>query len=100
MARSALGPGENRDICAAVEVFARHSTIRRAWLFGSAARGKALDWRSDLDFAVEGLPPGREYSLWAELDEVVSRRIDLVRVEDANELLRSEIHEGTVIYEN
>jgi hypothetical protein len=59
-----------------------------------------MDWRSDLDFAVEGLYPGGEYSLWAEIDEVVRRPVDLVRLEDSSDLLRSEIQKGRVIYEN
>ena len=80
--------------------FASRPEIRRAWLFGSAGCGRPLDWRSDLDFAVEGLPPAGEYSLWAELDEVVTRPIDLLHLEDANNLLQSEIKKGRIIYEN
>ncbi len=90
----------SEDLSAAIAVFRRHPAIRRARLFGSAGRGRTLDWRSDLDFAVEGLLPGEEYGLWSELDEVVSRPVDLVRLEDANELLKSEILKGHIIYEN
>lgn len=76
---SELSSSDLRDLAEAVKILASRPGIRRAWLFGSAGCGRSLDWRSDLDFAVEGLYPGGEYSLWAKLDEVVRRQVDLVR---------------------
>ena len=38
-----------RDTAAAVQLLARWPGVTRFWLFGSAAQGRPLDWRSDLD---------------------------------------------------
>ncbi len=87
------------DVAQAVSLLSSMHGVTRVWLFGSAARKRPMDWRSDLDFAVEGLPSGREYQAWAELDERLSRPLDLVRCEDASPLLLSEIQKGIVLYE-
>lgn len=75
--------------------------LRRIWLFGSAVRGADnLDWRSDLDFAVEGLPREHLERAWAMLDEAVRMPVDLVRIETANPTLRAAIlRKGRVVYE-
>jgi len=88
-----------QDVAHAVGHLSSIPGVSRIWLFGSAARHRPLDWRSDLDFAVEGLPLGREFQAWSELDEITSRPIDLIRCEDASPLLRSEIQKGILIYE-
>lgn len=87
------------DAAQVVSLLSSIHGVTRIWLFGSAARSRPLDWRSDLDFAVEGLPPGREYQAWSELDERLSYPLDLVRCEDASPLLLSEIQKGIVLYE-
>lgn len=87
------------DAAQAVSLLSSIHGVSRVWLFGSAAGKRPLDWRSDLDFAVEGLPAGREYQAWSELDERLSRPLDLVRCEDASPLLLSEIQKGIVLYE-
>jgi predicted nucleotidyltransferase len=87
------------DVAHTVRVLSSIQGVKRIWLFGSAARKRPMDWRSDLDFAVEGLPPGREYQAWSELDERLSLPLDLVRCEDASPLLLSEIQKGIVLYE-
>lgn len=87
------------DVAKAVELLAAVPGVIRIWLFGSATGKRPMDKRSDLDFAVEGLAPGREYGLWSELDERLSRPLDLVRCEDASPLLLSEIHKGILLYE-
>jgi predicted nucleotidyltransferase len=79
----------------------RFPTVTRMWLFGSAARGGTLDWRSDLDFAVEGLAAPDHVRLLSLLMEGLPRAVDLVRLEEANPTLRSRIHtEGRLIYEH
>lgn len=87
------------DVAGAVSLLSSLHGVTRVWLFGSAARNRPLDWRSDLDFAVEGLPSGREFQAWSELDERLSRPLDLVRCEDASPLLLTEIQKGIVLYE-
>ena len=44
-----------RETARAVRLLCPWPGVKRIWLFGSAAKGGPWDWRSDLDFAVEGL---------------------------------------------
>ena len=81
----------NLEIRKAVEFLSRWPGVRRIWLFGSAAKGKRLDWRSDLDFAVEGMASNDRYRAWAELDEQMKLPVDLVLLEVADPALRDEI---------
>jgi predicted nucleotidyltransferase len=70
------------------------------WLFGLAARGLALDWRSDLDFTVEGLAPEHLERAWAGLDEAVRLPVDLVRLETASPALREAVaRDARLLYE-
>lgn len=62
--------------------------VVRAYLFGSVVRGTA-DARSDLDLAVEGLPPERYFEALAALAEVTPFDVDLVRLEEAPPSLRA-----------
>lgn len=87
------------DVVAAMDFLRAIPGVSQIWLFGSATGKSPMDWRSDLDFAVLGLPPGREYQAWSELDERLSRPLDLLRCEDAPPLLLSEIHKGLLLYE-
>src|SRR5207244_12295448 len=79
------------EIRRAVEFLSHWPGVRRIWLFGSAAKDRPLDWRSDLDFAVEGLQSKEQYRAWSELDERMKLPVDLVLLEIANSTLRSEI---------
>jgi predicted nucleotidyltransferase len=63
----------------------------RVWLFGSLAIGRPQDERSDIDLAVEGLPPDRYYRLLSELDQLVQCPVDLVEWETASPILRQQI---------
>jgi predicted nucleotidyltransferase len=88
------------DVEAALRVFAQWPSIRRVWLFGSVAKGRRLDFRSDIDFAVEGLPATAHCRALADLDAVVSLPADLVRWEDADDVLRTQISDwGILVYE-
>jgi predicted nucleotidyltransferase len=87
-----LTPAEReQEIARAVRLLAPIPGVRRIWLFGGAARERRLDWRSDLDFAVEGLPAGDLFGTWSRLDHAMRGPVDLVRIEDASPLLRKEI---------
>jgi len=73
--------------------------IKRIWLFGSSVNGRGLDWRSDLDFTVEGLPVGDYACAWSLLDQALSLPVDLVRLEAAHTLLKQQIlTHGKLIY--
>jgi predicted nucleotidyltransferase len=47
---------------------------RRVYVFGSVARGRARE-SSDLDLAVEGLPPATFYQTLAQLNELLLQRV-------------------------
>jgi predicted nucleotidyltransferase len=73
--------------------------VRRVVLFGSFARGEIHE-RSDLDLAVEGLSE-RDYYRAVAACLSASVPVDLIRIEDATEALRSRIdEEGKVLQEN
>jgi len=88
------------DVEAAVGILSREPGVRRVWLFGSLAKGRKPDFRSDIDLAAEGLPAERYLAVWAALDEALRLSPDLVRWEEANPTLRAEIERwGFVVYE-
>jgi predicted nucleotidyltransferase len=88
------------EIRKAVTFLSQWPGVRRIWLFGSAARNRRLDWRSDLDFAVEGMDATEQCRAWAELDERMTIPCDLIRWETADPVLRGEIfRSGKVLYE-
>jgi predicted nucleotidyltransferase len=89
-----------RDVEAAVGILSAFPEVRRIWLFGSVAKGRRLDFRSDLDLAVEGLLAEEHLRAWSRLDERLRLPADLVRWEEANPTLRQEIERwGFVLYE-
>lgn len=88
------------DVERAVTFLSRDPEVRRIWLFGSLAKGRTPDFRSDIDLAVQGLARDRALSTWAALDELLSLPPDLVRWEEANPALRDQIERwGIVVYE-
>jgi len=89
-----------RDVAAATEFLARRPGVQRVWLFGSAAKGRNLDWRSDLDFAVEGLAADALERTWSHLHQQLELPVDLVRWETASDTLKHEVHQwGKLLYE-
>ena len=63
----------------------------RVWVFGSVAKGRRLDFRSDVDFAIEGLGPEVFLRLGAQLEELLDFAVDLVELDRTDEVLRSQI---------
>jgi predicted nucleotidyltransferase len=93
-----------RDIRATVplvaDVLVREFGVRRVVLFGSVARGAARP-DSDIDIALEGLPPGQTFHAMARAAEVAGRNVDLVPMEGARpEVLATIDREGEVIRDN
>lgn len=87
------------DVLSAARILAAESGVTRVWFFGSAARHGKLDFASDLDFAVEGLPADRKFGALGKLLSTLRAPIDLVRWEDANDRLRAQIlATGTIIH--
>jgi len=82
---------------------AEHPAVERVWLFGSRARGDHFE-RSDIDLAIEAPAMDRSDSLRIKVDIEEDAPtllcIDLVRMEEAPEHLREQIHnEGIVVHE-
>jgi predicted nucleotidyltransferase len=80
-----LGPARR----AANALYARGA--RRVWLFGSLARGALPDRCSDLDLAVEGIPPSRLRAIALELAGTAASKVDLVDMATAYPPLRPHI---------
>jgi predicted nucleotidyltransferase len=61
-------------------------------LFGSLAHGAWFEPESDVDMAVEGLPPGAYWGAWRRVESYFpARKADLVEYETASESLRQAI---------
>ena len=77
----------------------RNFFVRRIVVFGSFARGEVHE-RSDLDLAVEGLP-AKDYYRAVAACLSASVPVDLIRIEDAPDALRSRIEkEGKILLED
>ena len=75
---------------------------RRVWLFGSLARRCSAHAGSDIDLAVEGLPPEKYFRVLADIWERLPAgfELDLVPLEDAKpDLVALVLEEGELLYE-
>lgn len=63
----------------------------RVILFGSLARGRRQDERSDIDLAVSGLPRGVLLQTLSELDVALCVDVDLVELDTVSTALRAQI---------
>lgn len=89
-----------RDVKAAVGILSDFAGVRRVWVFGSVAKGRRLDYRSDLDLAVEGLAAADHLKALGMLLDELKLPVDLVCWEQAHACLRAEIERwGVVVYE-
>jgi predicted nucleotidyltransferase len=68
----------------------RRFGAEQIWLFGSLAWG-LFDDRSDVDFAVRGLPPGQELDAWRALSDLLETSVDLLRIETLDQSFRIRI---------
>lgn len=80
---------------AARELYARGA--RRVWAFGSFGEGFAVDWNSDIDLGVEGLPPDLVRRVAAELDGRAPHKIDVMALEEVTAQVRWFIRRGRVL---
>jgi predicted nucleotidyltransferase len=69
----------------------------KVWIFGSVAKGRRLDFRSDIDFAVEGVSPADILRIGAQLEGLLNFSADLVEMEKTQPALRREILEGGIL---
>ncbi len=95
-AASARAEGEARawrlraSLPAAAKLLRDAYGATRVVLFGSLARGDVSAW-SDVDLAVEGLPPAKYFPALAALMGLFGSPVDLVAIEEAVPSLRDRI---------
>ncbi len=71
---------------------------RRVILFGSLTRDRFTK-ESDIDLAVEGLPPTRYFEVLAQVNRITSRWVDLKRWEDLDLHFQARVLDtGEVLY--
>lgn len=70
----------------------------RVVVFGSLAHGAWFGSRSDIDLAVEGIPPDAFWRAWCALDRLdTGIEIDLVAMESASPRLLEAIDQGVAV---
>ena len=70
----------------------------RVIAFGSLAHGAWFSSHSDVDLAVEGIPPDAFWRAWCALDRLgTGVEIDLIAIESAPARLRAEIEQGVAV---
>lgn len=78
-------------------VFLYSEGVSSVWVFGSVAKGRSLDFRSDIDLAVTGLDPLKFLRVGAQLEELLDFPVDLVEMERASAALRAQIEEHGIL---
>ncbi len=89
----------DRDITRVIEAAAaylRGCGAREVYLFGSA-REKATRADSDIDLAVEGLPPEIFFRAMGELFRILDRPVDLIDLDQDNPFTRALKEGGELI---
>jgi len=66
----------------ALEELEARIPFRRAFIFGSLVRPGAFHEDSDVDIALEGLPPERFWEAAAHLSEILEREVDVLPLEE------------------
>jgi len=82
---------------AAARLLKQDFGVRRVLLFGSLSRDYGFRERSDIDLAVQGLPPTSFFAAWRAIDELAKDiEIQLVDIDRAPTLLRLRIQDTGV----
>ena len=83
---------------ASVPEIAAEMGLRRVFLFGSLVWG-GVHSRTDVDLAVEGLPPAERASFHVRISREVDAEVDVVLLESAPDTLRRRIlQDGELVY--
>jgi predicted nucleotidyltransferase len=70
--------------------------VRNVWVFGSVAKGRQLDARSDIDLAAEGLSVEELSRCAGELETLLKFPVDLVEIGRAGPVLRARIERHSI----
>jgi predicted nucleotidyltransferase len=83
------------------KILADEYGVERVYLFGSFAWGKVVRPDSDIDLAVEGLPPRQFLKAYGQLERATHYAFDLVPLENASSRLREQILKlGMLVYDS
>ncbi|MBI3242228.1 MAG: nucleotidyltransferase domain-containing protein [Chloroflexi bacterium] len=83
------------------QILADEYSVERVYLFGSFAWGKVIRPDSDIDLAVEGLPPRQFLKAYGRLEIATQYAFDLVPLENASPRLREQILKlGMLVYDS
>jgi predicted nucleotidyltransferase len=83
------------------KILADEFGVERVYLFGSFAWGVEVRPDSDIDLAVEGLPPRQFFKAYGRLERATSYAFDLVPLEQARPRLREQIlKSGILVYDS
>jgi predicted nucleotidyltransferase len=83
------------------QILADEYGVERVYLFGSFAWGKEVRPDSDIDLAVEGLPPRQFFKAYGRLEKATRYAFDIVPLEKATARLRKQILEmGILVYDS
>jgi predicted nucleotidyltransferase len=90
------------QLCPAIGALLAARGARRAWLFGSLAWGRGYEPSSDIDIAVEGIPPDRILRVGCDLEaRCRDFEVDLVDLREVSPGLRERIlREGVLLYDS
>lgn len=74
------------DINKAADIL-KSAGCHECYIFGSIAKERASE-KSDIDFAVRGLPPEKFFYVYGQLSRQVGREIDLIDLDDGSRFSR------------
>jgi len=89
-------------LCPEIGALVASRGARRAWLFGSLAWGRGFEPSSDIDIAVEGIPPDRILRVGCEIEaRCRDFEVDLVDLQEISPGLRERIlREGVLLHDS
>lgn len=64
---------------------------RHVWIFGGLAMGRQTDAVSDIDLAIDGLPPRQFEPTYRALRQMCRCKVDLVEMETATPAMRDHV---------
>jgi predicted nucleotidyltransferase len=86
---------DERALAAAAELL-RSMGARRVFVFGSAVKGR-LRPDSDVDLAVEGLPPAVYFTAVSKATDILNRPVDLVDLDDRTPIVNYLLASGELV---
>jgi predicted nucleotidyltransferase len=86
---------DERALAAAADLL-RRMGAKRVFIFGSAVKGR-LRPDSDVDLAVEGLPPSVYFAAVSKATDILNRPVDLVDLDDRTPIVNYLLASGELV---